>query len=224
MKTTRSNLKPAVIYAVKDGKSSGVPCMFNPYEYSISKQNSYKEEQSNSKTSTKQFSKVGSKTLKLNLLFDTYEEGTSVTDITNRLWTFMEPVESEQASERLEPPRVAFEWGNFCFEAHLTSMTQKFTLFTHEGTPVRADVQVTFDQFKDPNDLPQQNPTSGGGPISRVWRVRRGDRLDLIAAEVYGDATRWRKIADYNQLTNPLALRPGLNLRIPLENSRADEA
>jgi nucleoid-associated protein YgaU len=39
----------------------------------------------------------------------------------------------------------------------------------------------------------------------------------LIAARAYGDATRWRAIAEYNGITNPLALRPGQRLMIPEE-------
>lgn len=219
MATTRSNLQAAVIYAVKEGDSSGVSCMFNPYEYTISKSNTYKEEEKNAESASKQFAKVGSRTLKLNLLFDTYEAGSDVTEITDKLWAFMKPKEQNSATGKLEPPQVAFKWGAFSFEAFITNMTQKFTLFKKDGTPVRATVDVTFEQFKDPEENGPQNPTSGGGPIQRVWQVRRGDRLDVIAAEVYGDATKWRLIADYNQITNPLALRPGRRLTIPLEHA-----
>ena len=71
-------------------------------------------------------------------------------------------------------------------------MTQKFTLFKNDGTPVRAQVDVTFTQYTDLDDYPRQNPTSGGGPIERIWRVVAGwRRLDLIAAEVYHDAGKW---------------------------------
>jgi nucleoid-associated protein YgaU len=112
---------------------------------------------------------------------------------------------------------VAFEWGVFKFVSVITNMTQKFTLFKNDGTPIRAKVDVTFTQYKDVNDYPGQNPTSGGGPIQRVWRVTQGDRLDTISAAVYGDPTRWRVIAEYNGITNPLALRNGQSLTIPLQ-------
>jgi nucleoid-associated protein YgaU len=96
-------------------------------------------------------------------------------------------------------------------------MTQKFTLFKKDGTPVRAKVDITFTQYNDIEDYKNQaqNPTSGGGPVLRTWQVIRGDRLDNIAADVYGDATRWRQIAEYNGLDNPLALRPGQRIIIP---------
>ena len=119
--------------------------------------------------------------------------------------------------DKVAPPQVAFEWGVFRFVSYITNMTQKFTLFKHDGTPVRAKVNVTFTQYTDVEDYKPQNPTSGGGPIERVWRVIAGDRLDTIAAEVYQDATKWRLIAEHNQIVNPLALRPGQQLSIPVD-------
>jgi nucleoid-associated protein YgaU len=66
------------------------------------------------------------------------------------------------------------------------------------------------------NDYPGQNPTSGGGPLQEVWAVTEGDRIDSIAMAVYGSANKWRLIADYNGLRNPLDLRLGQELLIPL--------
>ncbi|MEZ4728404.1 MAG: LysM peptidoglycan-binding domain-containing protein [Caldilineaceae bacterium] len=111
--------------------------------------------------------------------------------------------------------------GKLYFVAYITQMTQKFTLFAHDGTPVRAEVDVTFTQYVDLDDYPEQNPTSGGGPIDRIWQVRAGDRIDTIAAQVYGSATKWQLIANYNQLNDPTALRPGQQLLIPVEASVA---
>lgn len=220
MANTRGDLVAARIFEVdKNGKESGkaVDCMFNPFEYTVSKSNTYSEKSRNRSSTPKiEFKKSGAQTLKLNLMFDTYEAGDDVSRITNKLWKFMEP-KKESGSKKESPPEVAFEWGVFRFIAVITQMTQKFTLFLKDGTPVRAKVDVTFTQHKDVNDYPNQNPTSGGGPIQRLWSVKRGDRLDTIAAEVYGDATKWRQIAAYNAITNPLQLRPGTQLTIPEE-------
>ena len=81
---------------------------------------------------------------------------------------------------------------------------------------MRAQISVTFTQHKDANNYPNQNPTSGGAEdVRQVWSVVRGDRLDLIAAKVYGDATKWRLIAQYNGILKPMNLRPGQQLVIP---------
>jgi hypothetical protein len=164
------------------------------------------------------FSKAGAQTLKLSLIFDKYETGEDVTQTTRKLWKFMETKTQEKSkkAENLWPPHAAFEWGVFRFVSYITSMSQRFTLFKQDGTPVRAKVDVTFTQYKDVEDYKPQNPTSGGGPMERVWQVTAGDRLDTIASEVYRDATKWRLIAEHNGLRDPLALWPGQQLRIPM--------
>lgn len=223
MNNTRGNLVAARIYEVDlDGNEKGgglsVACMFNPFEYSVSKSNTYEEAPKNqADTPQGEFFKSGAQTLELNLIFDTYEEDADVSQLTNKLWKFMltRTQEASSQNEKIEPPQVAFEWGVFKFVSYITSMTQKFTLFKNDGTPVRASVDVTFTQYTDVNDYPRQNPTSGGGPIERIWQVVAGERLDIIAAQVYRDASKWRRIADHNNLRDPLALRPGMQLRIP---------
>lgn len=222
MPNTRGSLVAARIFEVDEsGNETGgnaVACMFNPYEYTVSKSNTYAEKSRNrSSTPQIEFKKAGAQTLKLSLLFDTYEADEDVSLTTNKLWKFMEPKKEGNSDDKKPPPEVAFEWGVFRFVAVITNMTQKFTLFKKDGTPVRAKVDVTFTQHKDVNDYPGQNPTSGGGPIQRVWSVVSGDRLDTIAATVYNDATKWRTIAHYNNITNPLTLRPGMRLTIPEE-------
>ena len=190
-------------------------------------QNSFKEQDlaNGSNSPQAELSKAGAQTLKLNLIFDTYGKRADVSLITDRLWEFMRVSDNARPDKRpadkndkRDVPLVAFQWGVFFFVSYITSMTQKFTLFTREGIPVRAKVDVTFTQYTDINDrrLPQ-NPTSGGGPINRIHRVVAGDRLDLIAYEVYRDATKWRLIAAYNNVSNSMDLRPGQLLTIPFE-------
>ncbi len=224
MSITRGHLVAARIFEVDDSdneKSGGVAveCMFNPYEYTVSKTNQYEMKARNrSDVPQVEFKKAGAQTLKLSLHFDTYEAGVDVTQITRSLWKFMESKTRDESSNnrKVPPPEVAFEWGMFRFVAVITAMTQKFTLFKPDGTPVRAKVDVTFTQHKDVNDYPNQNPTSGGGgEIERVWRVVSGDRLDSIAFQVYGDATKWQAIALRNHVRDPLALKPGQTLTIP---------
>jgi hypothetical protein len=221
MAKTRSKLVAAKLVELdKSGNPSGasISCMFNPHEYTISKSNTYSEEPRNRSTTPRfEFTKAGAQTLKLNLLFDTYETGKDVSLITNKLWKFMEPKDVGNRNNKKEPPGVAFEWGVFRFVAVITNMTQKFTLFTLEGTPVRANVDVTFTQHVDENDYPGQNPTSGGGLIQQMWPIIRGDRLDTIAAKVYDDAAKWRLIAEHNGIDNPLILHTGRALAIPQE-------
>jgi nucleoid-associated protein YgaU len=45
--------------------------------------------------------------------------------------------------------------------------------------------------------------------------VKSADRIDIIASEEYGDAGKWRPIADANHLDDPDQLIPGEVLIIP---------
>jgi hypothetical protein len=223
MDTTRGGLQAASISEVGSGPEgnpdTAVSCMFNPFEYTVSKTNSFTEQPKSDTTADGEPYTSGPQVLNLKLYFDTYEKGDDVSAITRKLWTFMQPKLDENGGEHSKPrpPMVAFKWGVFYFVSYLTSMTQKFTLFKNDGTPVRAEVDVIFTQYAEIEDYLKkpQNPTSGGGPTQRVWRVVTGDRLDWIAAQVYGDAGKWRLIAQANNLRDPLALRPGQRLRVP---------
>lgn len=48
------------------------------------------------------------------------------------------------------------------------------------------------------------------------YRVREGDRLDLLARTVFDDTTAWWALADANPQADPLALeRTGTTLAVP---------
>jgi hypothetical protein len=216
MATTRGGLEPAVI--VNKDTNDTVRCMFNPHEYTLTKQNRWERGETKGKNVPRlKFSQGGSQTLKLQLFFDTYAEGTDVRAHTDPLWQMM-MVNSDKTnprSNKSEPPPVSFQWGGLVFDAVITNMSQKFTLFFKDGTPARTTIDITLEQLADDQDFARQNPTSGGGEAPRTRLVKAGERLDLIAYDEYEDATHWRRIAEANALTHPLRLRPGQRLVIP---------
>jgi nucleoid-associated protein YgaU len=113
---------------------------------------------------------------------------------------------------------VIFSWGEtWLFKAVITSITQKFTMFMFDGTPVRATLTVSFRQIEDEGALarPAQNPTSGGKGGERLWTVNEGDTLGWIAYKELGDTSRWREIAEANHLTRVRRLPVGTVLVIP---------
>lgn len=202
-------------------KDRVVTCVFNPAEYTVSKSNTYKETSETQENAPKaDFKSVDSRQLSLSLTFDTYESGQDVNEKTQMLWEFMRPKKymSSENKSKWKPPEVVFEWSGFQFKASITSISQQFTLFTHQGVPVRSKVNVTFKEYTDPKSYEKEgtNPTSGAGSSEILWQVVAGDRLDNIAAEIYQDTSKWRMIAEQNHLSNPLILPPGMLLRIPM--------
>jgi len=216
MPVTRGGLEPAVILNKNTGET--VSCMFNPFEYTISKRNSYEESDTKGLNIPRiRFSQGGAQTLRLKLFFDTYAEGTDVRLLTDGLWRMM-MVDEDRANQRTgksEPPHVVFRWGAFEFEAVITQMTQKHTLFLKDGTPVRTTVDISLQQVIDTEQVAGQNPTSGGGVAPKTRVLGAGDRLDLIAWQEYGDCSKWRLIAEANGILDPLHLRPGQLIAIP---------
>ena len=48
-----------------------------------------------------------------------------------------------------------------------------------------------------------------------VYTVKEGDSLSKIAEKYYGDAMQYKKIAHYNNISNPDLIHPGQKIRIP---------
>jgi nucleoid-associated protein YgaU len=216
-----SSLAKAVIINL-ERPGAPVKCMFNPKEYTLSKQNSWARTQAPGRNLPQiEFTSGEPASMQMQLFFDTYDTGADVRDkYTSHLWRLMMVDENlrDPRTFKARPPRVRFIWGkSWAFDAVMTSMRQQFTLFNNLGFPVRASVDVTFMQVKDSTSLRMQNPTSGGTGGERVWRVSAGDTLAWIAFKEYGDATKWRLIAAANRLTSLRRLQPGSVLVIPNE-------
>ncbi len=215
---TRGLTNAAIINLDSPGQI--IRCLFNPKEYTITKQNRITQgSTSGSSMSKSEFSTGQPATLKVQLFFDTYDTRQDVrVTYTDKIWNLMMtsiPVEDNK-TKRSRPPKVQFRWGSYQFyDSHITQISQKFTLFLDDGTPVRATVDVTFQQILDPAEQPAQNPTSGGEGGERVWTVSAGDTLPLIAYRSYGDSTMWRIIADANGLDQVRNLPVGIELVIP---------
>jgi nucleoid-associated protein YgaU len=203
-----------------DRAKEEVVVMFNPKELTFSKQNTW-QRKSAPKANTPEFDFGGgaSAILQMQLHFDTYAEKKDVRkEYTDKIYQLMLVDENlrDNKNGKARPPTVRFQWGDKVgFNAVITSLTQRFTLFREDGTPVRAVLDVSFTQVKDELFYPSQNPTSGGLGGERVWTVRDGDKLEAIAHAEYGDAALWRAIADANDLTRVRRLKPGSKLLIP---------
>jgi len=215
---SQDGLAHAVVKPI-DPVGEEVQVLFNPTEYTFSRQVRWDLESVRGMNISKiDFGGGEPTTLTMQLFFDTYEGRKDVREHTEPIWkmTMIHPDTINEANKRGRPPHVQFVWGNmWSFKAVISSVTQRFTLFLPNGTPVRAVMDVTFQQIEEQGLYPKQNPTSGGGPRARRYTVRPRDTLAGIAYKEYRDPTQWRRIADANGLDNPLGLRTGQELMIP---------
>ena len=192
-------------------------CYFNPTEYSISKSNDWKYKSvTGTSFSPPEFGGGQPRQIELSLLFDqTFPPYTMpVRTSTAALLDMMEvPSGKTGGSPTAVPPFVTFAWGALVFKGACTSLSVTYKLFKPDGDPLRADVKLTLKQAAAVQ--PGQNPTTRAAAGFGVHRVRDGDTLPSISYEAYGDATKWRLIAEANGVDNPLHLRRGVPLSLP---------
>jgi hypothetical protein len=203
----------ARIINLDDSSEQPIECLFNPNEYTFSKRNTWSKAEIRGKNVPQlEFGGGDSMTLTMQLFFDTYTTGKDVRDTTNRIWKLMNINEklTNVPGGPARPPMVEFRWGKtWSFKAVITSISQRFTLFRYDGTPVRATLDVTFMQAKEGGRYPGQNPTTVGVPGYKRRVVKEGENIDWIAHEEYGDSSKWRFIATTNSLDDPQRLKPG---------------
>lgn len=184
--------------------------LFNPTEYTVEKGNQLAEiGVPGLSAPIIQYVHGNTRTLSMDLYFDTYEERTDVRDHTNQVYNLLAIEPSTHV-----PPICNVSWGNFRFRGVLDHVSGKFTLFVADGTPVRATLSVSFKEFIDVDVVVRENPTQSSDH-RKTRMVRSGDRLDNIAHEEYGDPEKWRPIAEANGLDDPRNLEPGSRLVIP---------
>src|SRR6202020_916941 len=100
------------------------------------------------------------------------------------------------------------------FKCIVESVRQRFTLFSPQGTPLRATLTVQLKEYKTlAEQIAEINAQSQDH--SHAHLVQAGETLAQIAANVLGDPTQWRAIATANNILDPLNLQPAKMLAIP---------
>lgn len=137
----------------------------------------------------------------------------SIEDILSDLQELAES--GSRMKVRLDGTTARFRW-------RMTKYSQQVLARQH-GTndATRAICDFEFTVVSDPATM--SGPASGGakggkgGDKLKFYIVKKGDTLQSIAAmkRVYGDASKWRKLADANKIRDPKKLKVGTRLRIP---------
>jgi hypothetical protein len=175
-----------------------------------------------------QFVRGQAEKLTLELFFDTTDSGmdgsaTSVTTLTDKIYSLV-----KIHSERHAPPVCEFSWNETrfpganlsdgqagqkrnSFRCIVESVSQKFTLFSPQGIPLRATLSVALREYRDLDqqldELNLQSPDH-----TRAYVTQRSETLSGIAGKLYGTAVEWRRLATDNSITDPRRLDAGLTL------------
>lgn len=192
-------------------KNTSLTCAFNPQQYQLTKRTTYSSHSTLLNVPVKQFTSGNSDQLSMELFFDTTEQQNDVREqYLNKLDSLLE-VDGQLHA----PPRCQFVWGGgLSFKALLVEANKRFTRFLSDGTPVRAFVDVTFEQYKTASEQKSAIKHQSTDK-TKIRTVRQGDTLWLIAQEEYGDPAHWRTIAETNDIEDPRALETGTKLSLP---------
>lgn len=206
------------------------PVMYNPKELRLEQGNSFAEVGiPGLNASPLQYVRGKSRSVTMDLFFDSYEAREDVRAYTGRLTALLDKQPQTQA-----PPVLLFVMGRFQFRCVLVDAGQRFTMFLDDGTPVRCIVSVKLQEYVRV-DIDIQHGVFFGSPtvsaavgsaeqVARallsgsaptVHTTRNGDTLCGLAATYLGDPAQWRVIADANSIADPLRLVPGIALVIP---------
>jgi nucleoid-associated protein YgaU len=206
--------------------------LFNPEEYSLNRDVNYAQLAVPGLSGPLlQFVQGNLQTLEMELFVDTYEShvsgsgranaaGDDARVIVGRITDLMNIDPTIHA-----PPLLQFVWGSLTFDCVLARANQRYIMFSPSGVPVRARVQVTFNQFRNP-DMEAKEVKRETADYTKTYTVMRGDTLSAIAGREYGSSRNWRAIAIANDVDNPLRLVPGTRLvipRLPYRHVETDE-
>jgi nucleoid-associated protein YgaU len=167
-----------------------------------------------------QFVAGSQQTLEMQLFVDSWEEHrlgsrvlnaaqSDVRELTRRITGLMDIDATTHA-----PPVLLFSWGSLAFSCVLARATQRFVMFRPDGIPVRARLNVTFNEYRNV-ELEAKEIKRETSDYARRHVVLQGEHLAGIAARAYGDARLWRVIAIANRLQRARGLAAGLTLLLP---------
>ena len=135
--------------------SERIPVMFNPEEYSVNRDNNFAQTAVPGLSAPiLQFVHGNMQTLEMELFVDSYEEHRNGSQVLNHAGDDVRTLTSQITSlldidpTTHAPPVLLFTWGSLSFSCVLARANQRFILFLPTGIPVRARMQVTFNEFR----------------------------------------------------------------------------
>ncbi len=190
------------------------PVQFNPEEYTINQDNNFAAQTIPGLSAPQiQFVSGNMRTLDMEIFLDTYDSPSAtksdVRSLTGQILSLMD-IDPELHA----PPVLIVRWSSLQFRCLLAKVVQKYILFSDDGTPVRARLNCTFNEYV---DLEREIKQIGRqtADFSKAHVVTVGETLSGIAGVYYGDATHWRPIAIENGIDDPRSITPGQSLAVP---------
>jgi len=187
-----------------------IPVMFNPDNYSITTNMLYPDiSVPGLRSPLIQFVRGEAQTLAVELFMDQSQTGETLKPKLDEVRAFV-TIDSDLHA----PPVCEFAWGDISFQGVMFEFSERFQMFDESGNVLRCRVTIKLKRYDPANlqntDLNRQSPDR-----TKTRAIRRGDRLDLIAAQEYGDPAQWTILAAANGIDRPRQLQPGMVIEVP---------
>ena len=189
----------------------------NPEEFALNKDNNYASQAIPGLGSPLlQFVNGNVRTLEMELFFDTYLPkevgGDPPRDVREETQKVVDLLKIN--GDFHAPPIVEVSWASLFLRCVLVRVSQRFLMFLNDGRPVRARLNVTFNEFIDA-EREAKEVNRQTADFSKAHTVIQGETLSAIAGRFYGSALTWRPIAIANDIADPRSITTGQVLRIP---------
>lgn len=187
-----------------------ISVMFNPDNYAITTNMLYPDiSVPGLRSPLIQFVRGEAQTLAVELFLDQSQTGESLKAKLDEVRAFV-TIDSDLHA----PPVCEFAWGDISFQGVMFEFSERFQMFDESGNVLRCRVTIKLKRYDPANlqntDLNRQSPDR-----TKTRAIRKGDRLDLIADQEYGDPAYWNVLAAANGIDRPRQLQPGMVIEVP---------
>lgn len=204
--------------------------MFNPESYSLTYENYHSIYQGiNTSGREAKFSNSKNEKLSLKLILDNTgvadydalgfgtfalaQKFSGTTDVYHQITRFLKLTKYING-EIHQPNFLKVEWGDLIFDCKLESVEINYTLFNRSGQPLRAELNTVFiGDIEDSKRIKKENKRSPD--LTHLKTVKAGDKLPLMAQEVYNNPAYYIQLAQANNLNNFRKLKTGTTINLP---------
>ncbi|MBO4530557.1 MAG: LysM peptidoglycan-binding domain-containing protein [Paludibacteraceae bacterium] len=211
-----SALKKLEIISYTDCKFSTEQGRFsmlvNPVEYSENSEIKYNNPHSVGEKSPT-FKGFGGKDFSMKFYLDNtgaIRGSNSIDDSIKKL----ETVSEKYVGKTHETPFLKVVWGTLNFKGRLKKKDVKYTMFSADGEPLRAEVNLLISLYIDV-ETDEKEKNSSSPDLSHLFTVKSGDTLPQLCKEVYGSIGYVTDVARINGLSGFRHLIPGTKLLFP---------
>ena len=113
-----------------------------------------------------------------------------------------------------QPKYLKVVWTDFVFDCILTELQITYTLFSPDGTPLRAKIGCKFLNYLETERRVLEEGKSSPD-LTHVRTVKQGDTVPLMVNTIYGDPALYLEVARVNGLTNFRRVAAGTTLIFP---------